>query len=426
MELQTPNSRPFQHKNASADPGLSRDTQRIFEVLQVGLDELDVGAAWRSRDTSALKEVLSDQRLSGAVIEETLSRGSWRLISEVLQPELSASCLPSRLLSSEDFTTRISAIGRVLSDDEVAKISLWRSVLVANPWRGEVLDAREYEAWRDLSFKVYEALSRSSIDENYGSDPGQLVHVVDVVNLASRNIGPQRQPTRITVQEAFQGLVDCLSQAQRGFSFDQGPLSELDLYQYKRDPGFRTALTEGALKSESKEVAHAFLIAIAAQPGLSTEWAFRVSMAEKAIEISSRPLAVCFSLLEQSTDPAVLSAVMRNISNRLEFPLSKRSREEVASLNSRGGEILGGLLLGLDASHARSGWFDTYPLLVQRFVQACAVARVPHGMSSDRLESLSQSRGGPLSAEQLWVALSALDPVSIEGVGTKLRALIRR
>lgn len=410
----------------TVDPGMSLDAQRTFEVLAAGLDSLGVDDEWRGQGVASLREVLSDKQLSGQVVDEALRRGAWRFMSEVLHSEFTLRCSPSTLLAHDDFCSRVDALGRPLSDDEVAKIAMWRSILLASPWKEDSLNGYERQAWQTLSFKTFNALARSSVEASCWGDPGQLVHVIDVVNLASRNVGVDRQSTRITIQEAFQGLIDCLAQARAPLTFASGPLCELDLSLYKSDAGFRKSLMNGALKSESQDVAVEFLLALATAPGLASEWNFRVHIAEKLIEVSERPVELCFAILARASDPAVLSSAMRNLGHRLQFPLGRDARAEIESIGSRGGTVLGDLLSGLDSSHARSGWFDSYPLLVQRFVQACAVARVPHGMSSDRLESLSQSRGGPLSAEQLWVALSALDSFSIEGVGTKLRALIRR
>jgi hypothetical protein len=424
MEPQGQKIPPFRQTNTLADPAMSREAQRIFEALEVGLDAVKEGPEWRELNTAQLSDALSNNQLTSYVIEQGLSRGSWRVISEVLHSEFSLRCLPSVLLTNSNFSMSINSAGRALSDDEAAKVGLWRSVLLSSLWKWETLNAYEREAWGELSFKVYDALAHSSLDACGGSDPGQIVHVVDVVNCASCNVGTARQSMRVTVQEAFQGLVDCLSQVGDRFSLNDGPLAELDLSLYKRDAGFRKSLVAGVLKSQSKDTAERFLFALVTQPGVPGDWMFRVSIAESLIAASDRPISVCFSLLESATDTAVLSLAIENVSRRLAFPLGKNAKGEVAQLGASGGEVLGNLLVCLDSSHARSGWFNAYPRLVQQYAQCCAVAHVPHGLSVERIEMLSQTRGGPLSEEQVWVALSALDSFSAERIATKIRVLL--
>ena len=187
----------------------------------------------------------------------------------------------------------------------------------------------------------------------------------------------------------------------------------------------RVEFFAGIQEAKDKTAARSLLQHLASQDGPASHWAFRMSAVSKLLSSSPAPVATMFGILATAHDPSVRSFAMKAISQKLEFPISRDIRDEVAHLGPLGGRVLSLVLAGLDKSHRHSGWFDGLPLLVRQYAHAAAAAHVDSGIDQEVITSLSVTKGGPLSENQVFEALVAFDPISLEGLATKIRAIIR-
>ena len=422
MQPETPQTPQSSTGLTKSDPW-----QQIFQksAPQALSDE----TLWPQADTSYLKELGREPRLLNEAVQAALAHGAWHFIRQVIHEGFVNACPPSILLASTNFVAPITAADRPLSDTENEKISLWRSVLVANPWHTIELSAKERGDWKKLSHAALDALARSSSPGNTFSNPGHLIHIVDAVNVAINalrhgNAGPL-DDVRVGLREAVSRMVECAGQTKTALHVTSGALQSLNLPLVIQEREVRIQFLAGIQEAKDKTAARSLLHHLASQDGPTSHWVFRVSAVSKLLSASPAPVSTMFGVLADAKDPAVRSFAMKAISHHLQFPLSRDIRAEVAHLGPVGGRVLSLVLAGLDQSHRHSGWFDGLPLLVRQYAHAAAAAHVDSGIDQDVITSLSVSNGGPLSENQVFEALVAFDPISLEGLATKIRRIIR-
>lgn len=425
MQSQTPHTSSTDN---AIDLAKNGSWQRIFQITSPTSD-LSGEVMWPQANTSYIKELAQDPNLVSQAVEAALSLSAWHFLNQLLHEGFAKACPPSTLLASPNFVAPISAVDRPLTDADSEKISLWRSILVANPWHTIELSDKERSDWKKLSHATLEALAKSSTPGNTFSNPGHLIHVVDTVNVAINSARHENQgpydDVRVGLREAVSRLVDCAGQTGTPLQITSGALTNLNFPMIIQEREIRTEVFAGIQDAQEQVAARSLLHHLACQDGPVSQWYFRVSAATRLWTSSPAPVASMFGLLAEAKDPSVRAVAIKAISQHLRFPLSRDVRDEVAHLGPLGGQILSHLIAGLDNSQGLSGWFDGLPLLIRQYTQAAAAAHVDHGIDQKFINSLSVEKGGPLSPNQVFEALVGLDPISPEGFGTFIRGIIR-
>lgn len=426
MQSQTPHT-PSVHPDNAIELAKNGSWQQIFQTATPSV--LTGEEMWSTTDNRHIKEIGKDHNLLDQAVREALAQGAWHFLQQLFHEGFAKACPPALLLASPQFLAPITAVDRPVTDTELAKISLWRSILVANPWHTIELSAKDEGDWKQLSVSSLNALSKSSTPATLFSNPGHLIHVVDVVNIAvnalrHRTSGPLDH-VRVGLREAVASMVECAGQTKASVKPSEGALRDLNFPIIIQERDVRVAFLGGIAAAKDRVAASSFLHNLASQDGPASQWLFRVTAATHLAETSAAPVASMFGVLAEAKDPSVRAFALKTASRKLEFPLSRDVRDEVTLLGPLGGQILSRLLVGADRSHRLSGWFDTLPLLIRQYTHAAAAAHVEHGVDTDLISSLSIQKGGPLSVNQVSDSLVALDHISLEGLATMIRRIIR-
>lgn len=439
----TPTSAHDQRAHASMDAAQEGDWRSFFKTSS-NID-LNDEALFHGNHDGKIALIAKDPPLFEAAINAALEHKSWDFIYEVINSEYAAACPPSKLNSSHQFKNHIFIENRPLSPQENAKILLWRSILVANPWHTTTLSDEEHREWAALARAVMRNLAISTTPSNEFSNPGHLIHVVDAVNESIRASSHEKEPaprlstatagtlpdnlvarqTRPEVTLAAVCLIEALSRSTAPVSLTEGALADLDLARLSSQPAVREEFFGGIYRSLSPTKAVSFLHHIATDETACPDLRLRVSAVPYLLSLSERPVSTLLAVLRDANHGEIRAIAMRALSEELKFPLVGKPRQGVRECGPEGGAIVTGLLSGLDKMHSSMNEVVLFPDLARRWILACSAAGVAHGINANALHSYNTNNGGPLSGSRVDFALEPLDPLSPIGIANALRRWAR-
>lgn len=424
----------------------SGDWSRLFTddtTIDLSAEQL-----FRGSHADKISLLSEDPALLTAAVHAALQRGAWDFIDDVLGTKHAAACPPSLLRASIPFKNPLSAKGEDLTPQEAAKISVWRSILVANPWHATSLSERDYQEWKDLSKVIIKSLAFSAVAANEFSSPGHLIHVVDAVNASIRagltnyenSMGStsvqgreRAEPlkrdailaTRPDLATAAASLMEAFARSSPSVSLTSAPLADLNLAALAAHPELKEAFLHGVSTALTPVAAKSFLHALATGKSLSPDLKLSVSALTTLLSMSDSPVSTLVSALKDAPHGEVRVIAMKALTRELGFPLFLRTRLGLEKVGSQGGAIISNLLVGLDRSHGQMEEVSHFPALVRGWILACSGAGVEHGINSSTVNSYSELNGGPLKHSVVDFALEPLDPISVLGVASILRRWLK-
>lgn len=443
---------PPQHTNNSPnDPQPLAAAQKgdwsQFFTPDPGID-LGKEVLFRGNYADKIALIAEDPILLSSAVRAALARGAWDFIADVLGSHHADVCPPGALRASTAFKNPLSVKGESLNSQEAAKLSIWRSILTANPWYRTNLSEHDYQEWKDLSEVVIKSLAFSSVPGNEFCHPGHLVHVVDAVNQSirattlinpesqrssSNSVGAATAPDGITalhsvrppITIAAASLGETLQHAPLPVSLSTQPLAGLNLAALAANPALKDAFLQGISYALTPGAAKSFLHALATDERGCPDLKLRVSALTTLLSMSKLPVATLVAVLKDAPHGEVRTIAMKALSQELAFPLLLKARLGVQTVGPSGGAIISGLLSDLDRSHSHMQSVAAFPALVRDWILACSGAGVEHGIDPSTINSYSTSSGGPLEGLLVDVALEPLDPLSPVRVAAVLRRWIR-
>jgi len=403
---------------------------------------------FRGNHADKIALIAEDPPLLSSAVHAALERGAWDFISDILGSPHAGACPPGALRASTSFKTPLSVRDGSLTSQEAAKLSLWRSILTANPWYQTTLAEHDYLEWKDLSEVVIKSLAFSSVPANEFSNPGHLVHVVDAVNQSmqatnfmsegsqgssNNSTGEQTTPkgnnalhsVRPHLAIAAASLVETLEHTSLPISLSKQPLASLNLSAMAASPAIKDAFLQGITHALTPVAAKSFLHALATDESRCPDLKLRVSALTTLLSMSELPVATLVAVLKDAPHGEIRSIAMRALSQELAFPLLSKARLGIQSVGPSGGVMISGLLSGLDRSHSSMQSVVAFPTLVRDWISACSGAGIEHGIDPTIINSYSTSLGGPLKGSLVDFALEPLDLLSPVGIAAALRRWIR-
>lgn len=403
---------------------------------------------FRGNHADKIALIAEDPILLSSAVRAALERCAWDFISDILGSHHAGVCPPGALRASTAFKNPLSVKGESLTSQEAAKLSIWRSILTANPWYRTNLSEHDYQEWKDLSKVIIKSLAFSSVPANEFSHPGHLVHVVDAVNQSIRAtsltddgdrrsssalVGRSTSPdgnnalhaVRPSLPIAAASLVETLQHAPLPVSLSTQPLAGLNLAALAVHPALKDAFLQGISHALTPVAAKSFLHALATDDRGCPDLKLRVSALTTLLSMSDLPVATLVAVLKHAPHGEVRTIAMKALSQELAFPLLLKARLGVQTVGPSGGAIISGLLSGLDRSHSTMQSVAAFPGLVRDWISACSGAGVEHGIDPTTINSYSTSSGGPLKGSLVDFALEPLDLLSPVGLAAVLRRWIR-
>jgi hypothetical protein len=411
-----------------------------------GGPDLSSEPLFRGGHSDKIALLAEDPALLASAIQAALHIGAWDFINDILRTEHAAACPPGLLRASTLFKNPLSVKGEDLTPQEAAKLSIWRSILVSNPWHATSLSEGDYQDWKDLSKIIIKSLAFSAVPANEFCCPGHLVHVVDAVNAAIRagipsngssvralnapehGAPPSRDPvheTRPDLATAAASLMETFARSAPPVSLVTTPLSDLNLAALAAHPELKELFLRGVSSALTPVAAKSFLHALATTKDAPLDLTLRVSALATLLSISDLPVSTLVSVLKDTPHGEVRSIAMKALTQELGFPLSLKTRIALQKVGPQGGEVISGLLRGLDRSHSRMEEVSAFPALARSWILACSGASVDHGINTAVINSCSDLQGGPLRSALADFALEPRDPISPLGVAAIVRRWIR-
>lgn len=254
---------------------------------------------FRGNHADKIALIAEDPILLSTAVRAALERGAWDFIADVLGSHHAGACPPGALRTSTPFKNPLSVKGETLTSEEAAKLSIWRTILTANPWYRTNLSEHDYQEWRDLSKVVIKSLAFSSVPANEFSNPGHLVHVVDAVNQSIRttnlsNDESQRAASaavRPSLTIAAASLVETLQHSPLPVSLSTHPLADLNLAALAANPALKDAFLQGISHALAPVAAKSFLHALATDEKGCPDLKLRVSALTTLLSMSDLPVA---------------------------------------------------------------------------------------------------------------------------------------